>query len=117
MLPSNVTVLEGLPNGKIAAIAFKARALVKCDKYQDAKTLILDAVRRHPDEPDILIACGDVMMEYPTVGMAMSNAITVYQRAVALLKEQGNDVARLRQIEGRLRQAKDNLERLNRGGD
>ena len=56
------SVLSQMKNGQIAAIAFKARALAQCDRYDDAKKLILDAVRKHPDESDILVACGDVMM-------------------------------------------------------
>ena len=57
-------VLKGMPGGEMPSIAFKARALVHCDRYDDARKLILDAVRKYPGEPDILIACGDVMMTY-----------------------------------------------------
>ena len=102
-------VLASMPDGWIASIALKARALAQCDRYQEAKTLILDAVRKYPNEPDILIACGDVMMWYPTVGMSMANAVTSYQRAVGLLKLNGNDIKRQREVEGRLRKAQENL--------
>ena len=95
-------MLAGMPNGKIASIAFKARALANCDQYQEAKWLILDAVKRYPNEPDILIACGDVMMWYPTVGTAMENACNVYQRAIDLLRTRWDNVDRQREIEGRL---------------
>ena len=103
------SVLAQLPNGEASAIAFKARALAHCDKYQDAKKLILDAVRKYPHEPDILIACGDVMMAYPGSGTAMSNAAKAYQGATEILRQQGNDIARLRDIESRLERARDNL--------
>src|SRR5258708_39152693 len=67
-------ILASMPNGEIAALASKALAFTRCDRYQDAKRLILDAVKQYPKEPDILIACGDVMMVYPTVGPAMEMA-------------------------------------------
>jgi len=108
------SVLEQMPNGSMAAIAFKARALVQCDRYQDAKWLILDAVRHHPDEPDILIACGDVMMVYPRSGTAMSNATAVYGRAVEILERDGHDVSRLREIQERLKQASANLDQCKK---
>ena len=103
------SVLAHLPNGEIAAIAFKARALAQCDKYQDAKRLILDAVRKHPNEPDVLIACGDVMMVYPGSVTAMTNATDVYHRAIEIFQQLGSDVARLRDIEDRLNRARENL--------
>jgi tetratricopeptide (TPR) repeat protein len=102
------SVLGEMPKGAMPAIAFRARALVQCDRYGDAKDLIFDAVRKYPDEPDILIACGDVMMTYPTSSTAMSNASAVYTRAVDILKR-GMDIARLREIEGRLKRAQENL--------
>jgi tetratricopeptide (TPR) repeat protein len=102
-------VLKGMPGGQMPSIAFKARALVHCDRYDDARKLILAAVREHPDEPDILIACGDVMMAYPESSTAMSNAVAAYGRAVDILKKD-IDIARTREIEGRLRQAEHCLE-------
>ena len=53
-------VLKGMRGGEMPSIAFKARALVHCDRYDDARKLILDAVHKYPDQLDILIACGDV---------------------------------------------------------
>jgi hypothetical protein len=103
------SILAHLRNGEVPAIAFKARALAHCDKYQDAKKLIFDAVRKYPHEPDILIACGDVMMAYPGSGTAMSNATRVYRRATEILQQQGNDISRLRDIESRLVRAQENL--------
>jgi tetratricopeptide (TPR) repeat protein len=87
------SVMAQMPKGETAAIAFRARALAQCDRYNDARKLILDAVRRYPDEPDILIACGDVMMTYPDSSTAMSNASIAYNRAVEILKH-GIDIAR-----------------------
>jgi tetratricopeptide (TPR) repeat protein len=108
------SVFAQMPKGAIPAIAFRARALVLCDKYNDARELTLEAVRRHPDEPDILIACGDVMMNDPTVSStAMSNATAAYKRAVDILKR-GIDIARLRETEGRLKQAQESLLQCNR---
>jgi tetratricopeptide (TPR) repeat protein len=98
-------VLRGMPGGQVPSIAFKARALVHCDRYDDARKLVLDAVRKYPDEPDILVACGDVMMTHPGSSTAMSNAVAAYDRAVDILKK-GIDIARAREIEGRLRQAR-----------
>jgi tetratricopeptide (TPR) repeat protein len=108
------SVLAQMPGGSIAAIAFKARALVQCDRYQDAKGLILEGVRRHPEDADILIACGDVMMVYPRSGTAMSNATEVYRRAVEILEHERGDVTRLREIQARLKQARENLEQCKR---
>ncbi len=96
------SVLASMPNGQIASIAFKARALAQCDRYQEAKRMILDAVRQYPNEPDILIACGDVMMWYPNVSIFMENACDAYERAVELLKTQWDMIDRQREIEGRL---------------
>lgn len=104
-------VLKGMPDGQMPSIAFKARALVHCDRYDDARKLILDAVRKYPGEPDILIACGDVMMTYPDSSTAMSNAVAAYSRAVEILKKE-IDIARTREIEGRLQQAKHCLKRM-----
>jgi tetratricopeptide (TPR) repeat protein len=109
-------VLKSLPNGQMPAIAFKARALAQCDRYQEAKALILDAVRKYPNELDILIACGDVMMWYPGSETAMSNAARAYQRAVEILRLNDSDIQRQREIEGRLRQAKENLAACSAGG-
>ena len=95
-------ILASMPNGEIAALAFKARAFTRCDRYQDAKKLILDAVKNYPREPDILIACGDVMMVYPTVGPAMEMACRVYARAVDILASRWESIYRQREIEGRL---------------
>ena len=106
-------VLKEMPGGHMPSIAFKARALVHCDRYDDARKLVLDAVRKYPDEPDILIACGDVMMTYPDSSTAMSNAVAAYSGAVAILKR-GIDIARTREIEGRLQQAKHYLELAKR---
>jgi tetratricopeptide (TPR) repeat protein len=103
------SILACLPNGEMSAIAFNARALVQCDRYQDAKQLIRDAVRRHPDELEILIACGDVMMVYPNVGLAMANATEMYGQAAQILRHDGNDVVRLRKIGARLKGAQANL--------
>lgn len=105
--------LKGMPGGQIPSIAFKARALVFCDRYDDARKLILEAVRQYPDEPDILIACGDVMMTYPDSSTAMSNAVAAYGRAVDILKT-GIDIARTREIERRLSQARHCLDRCRR---
>jgi len=102
-------VLKGMPGGQMPSIAFKARALVHFDRYDDARKLILDAVRKYPDEPDILVACGDVMMTYPESSTAMSNAVAAYSRAVDILKK-GINIARTREIEGRLREAEHYLE-------
>jgi len=107
-------VLKGMPGGQMPSIAFKARALVHCDRYDDARILVLDAVRQYPDEPDILIACGDVMMTYPDSSTAMSNATAAYRRAVTILRE-GIDIARWREIEGRLAKATENLTRCKQG--
>jgi serine/threonine protein kinase len=106
-------VLKGMPGGQMPSIAFMARALVHCDRYDDARKLILDAVRKHPEEPDILIACGDVMMTYPGSSTAMSNAVAAYGRAVDILKK-GVDIARAREIEGRLETAKHYLDMAKR---
>ncbi len=102
-------ILKLLPNGQMPAIAFKARSLAQCDRYQEAKALILDAVRKYPNELDILIACGDVMMWYPQSETAMSNASRAYLWAVEMLKLNDNDSQRQREIERRLRQAQENL--------
>jgi len=99
--------LSQMPGGQAPAIAFKARSLVQCGQYQNAKKLIMEAVQSYPDNLDILIACGDIMMVYPGVGMAMANAVNVYQRAVDILQSEARDVSRLRDIEGRLRLARD----------
>lgn len=104
-------VLRGMPGGQMASVAFKARALVHCDRYDDARKLILDAVRKYPGEPDILIACGDVMMTYPDSSTAMSNAVAAYSRAVDILKKD-IDIARTKEIEGRLQQAEHCLKRM-----
>lgn len=106
-------VLKGMPGGQMPSIAFKARALVHCDRYDDARKLILEAVRRYPNEPDILIACGDVMMTYPDSSTAMSNAVAAYARAVDILNS-GIDIARTREIEGRLNHARNCLDRSRR---
>ena len=102
------SVLAQMKNGQIAAIAFKARALAQCDRYDDAKQLILEAMRKHPDDSDILVACGDVMMFKPGSLTAMTYAESTYRRAVNIL-EKGTDVSRLRDIEDRLRHAQKNL--------
>jgi serine/threonine protein kinase len=102
-------VLKGMPGGEMPSIAFRARALVHCDRYDDARKLVLDAVRKYPGEPDALIACGDVMMTHPDSSTAMSNAVTAYTGAVGILKK-GIDIARTREIEERLQEAKRYLE-------
>lgn len=107
------SVMAQMRNGRIAAIAFRARALVRCDRYGDAKDLIMAASRQYPDEPDIWVACGDVWMTYPDSSTAMSNASVAYYNALGLLKR-GNNVPRLREIEGRFRRAQENLERCKR---
>jgi hypothetical protein len=66
-------------------------------------------VRRHPDELEILIACGDVMMVYPNVGLAMANATEMYGRAAQILRHDGNDELRLRKLESRLKRAQAKL--------
>lgn len=106
-------VLKGMPGGQLPSIAFRARALVHCDRYDEARKLVLDAVRKYPGEPDILIACGDVMMTYPDSSTAMSNAVAAYGGAVAILKK-GIDIARTREIEGRFQTAKHYLELAKR---
>ena len=106
-------VLKGMPGGQIPSIAFRARALVHCDRYDEARKLVLDSVRKYPGEPDILIACGDVMMTYPESSTAMSNAVAAYSGAVAILKK-GIDIARTREIEGRLQNARHNLQLAKR---
>lgn len=106
-------VLKAMPGGHMPSIAFKARALVHCDRYDDARKLILEAVRKYPGEPDILIACGDVMMTHPDSSTAMSNAVAAYGRAVDILNK-GIDIARTREIEGRLSQARNCLDRCRR---
>lgn len=108
-------VLKSLPSGQIPAIAFKARVLAQCDRYQEAKALILDAVRKYPNELDILIACGDLMMWYPGSETAMSNAIRAYHRAAEILRLNASDIQRQREIEGRLRQAQENLRACSAG--
>jgi hypothetical protein len=95
-------ILAEMPNGHIASIAFKARALANCDQYQKAKWLIFDAVKKYPDEPDILVACGDVMMWFPTVLPAIENACSAYQRAIDILRTRWYSIDRQREIEGRL---------------
>lgn len=102
-------IVKGLPGGEVSAIAFRARALAQCDRYQKAKFFILDAVRNYPNELDILIACGDLMMWYPKSETAMSNAVTVYRRAVEILEIYGKDIQRQREIERRLLTAQANL--------
>ena len=70
--------------------------------------LILDAVRKHPDKSDILVACGDVMMFKRGSLTAMTYATSTYRRVVTIL-EKGTDVVRLREIEGRLKKAQQTL--------
>jgi serine/threonine protein kinase len=98
-------VLHALPNGAISAIAFRARALEACGRLQDAKHLLKDAISKHPHEPDIFIAFGDISMKYKQSGLAAQ----LYERAIAELRLSTYNIDRLREIEGKLSIARQNL--------
>jgi tetratricopeptide (TPR) repeat protein len=98
-------VLSALPDGAVAAIAFRARALNSCGRAHDAWCLLKESLVAHPEEADLLIAFGDIA--------SMQNhykpAADSYERAVAALRKGPHHINRLREIESRLRMVRQEL--------
>jgi serine/threonine protein kinase len=92
-------ILSALPDGTVASIAFRARALNSCGRAQDAWRLLTEGLVAHPEEPDLLIAFGDISSTHNHYKPAAES----YERAIAALRKGSHHIDRLREIEGRLR--------------
>ena len=90
-----------VPGFEGRAKAFRAHVLEENGQLQDARKLLLDAMKEHPQEPDLFIAYGDMAMKHHVPG----HAIDAYRAAVRLLQRQGDEIERLRDIERRLAEA------------
>jgi serine/threonine protein kinase len=95
-------VLSALPDGTVAAIAFRARALNSCGREQDAWRLLNEGLVAHPEEADLLIAFGDIAFMHNHHKPAAAS----YERAVTALRKSPHHVNRLREIESKLRRVK-----------
>jgi len=98
-------VLSALPDGTVAAIAFRARALNSCGRLEDAWRLLNEGLVAHPEEADLLIAFGDVAFMHNHYKPAAES----YERAVAALRKSPHQISRLREIESRLRMVRQEL--------
>jgi tetratricopeptide (TPR) repeat protein len=98
-------VLSALPDGTVAAIAFRARALNSCGHAHDAWRLLNEGLVAHPDEADLLIASGDLA----SMNNRYKPAVESYERAVAVLRKGPHHINRLREIESRLRVVRQEL--------
>lgn len=100
-------VLSALPDGTVAAIAFRARALNSCGRAQDAWRLLNEGLVAYPEEADLLIASGDIAFTHNHHKLAAGS----YERAIAALRNSPHHVNRLREIESRLRMVRQELSR------
>jgi Flp pilus assembly protein TadD len=82
--------------------AFWAHVLEENGQLQAARQLLLDAMKQHPDEPDLFVAYGDLAIKHNVPRFA----VDAYQQAVNLIRSQANQIERLRDIEGRLKRAR-----------
>jgi hypothetical protein len=98
-------VLSGLPDGTVASIAFRARALNSCGRPQYGWRLLNEGLVAHPEEADLLIAFGDIA----STRNHYEPAAEVYERAVAALRKGPHQIKRLREIESRLRMVRQEL--------
>jgi serine/threonine protein kinase len=98
-------VLSALPDGTVAAIAFRARALNSCGRAQDAQRVLSEGLVVHPREADLLIAFGDIAFMHNHYEPAAAS----YERAVAALRKSPHHINRLREIESRLRMVRQEL--------
>jgi tetratricopeptide (TPR) repeat protein len=98
-------VLSALPDGTVAAIAFRARALNSCGRAQDAWRLLNEGLVAHPEKADLLIAFGDIASMHNHYKPAAES----YERAVTALRKSPHHVNRLREIERRLRMVRQEL--------
>jgi uncharacterized protein HemY len=94
-----------LPDGTVAAIAFRARALNSCGRVQDAWHLLNKSLLTHPEEPDLLIAFGDIAF----IHNQNKTAVELYERAIAALRKNAHHINHLREIEGKLRMVRQKL--------
>jgi serine/threonine protein kinase len=98
-------VLSALPDGTVAAIAFRARALNSCGRAQNARRVLNEGLVAYPEEADLLIAFGDIASTHNHYKAAAES----YERAVAALRKGPHHISRLREIESRLRMVRQEL--------
>jgi predicted Zn-dependent protease len=98
-------VLSALPDGAVAAIAFRARALNSCGRAQDAWRLLDESLVAHPEESELLIVFGDIAFMHNHY----NDAAESYERAIAALRNGQHHTNRLREIESRLRMVRQEL--------
>ena len=67
--------------------AFRAHVLEENGRLQDAKKLLLSAMKDHPDEPDIFATYGDLAMKH----RMPEQAAEAYRRAVHIIKGTSNN--------------------------
>jgi tetratricopeptide (TPR) repeat protein len=76
-------VLSALPDGSVAAIAFRARALNSCERALDAWRLLNEGLVAHPEGADLPIAFGDIAFMHHHYNPAAES----YERAIAALRK------------------------------
>jgi tetratricopeptide (TPR) repeat protein len=98
-------VLGALPDRKVSAIAFRARALSSCGRAPDALRLLNDGLVADPEAADLLCAFGDIesMLNH------YEPAVESYERAIAALCKGPHQINYLREIEGKLSVARQKL--------
>lgn len=81
--------------------AFWAHVLEENGQLQRARSLLLDAMKEHPEEPDVFVAYGDLAMKHNVPRFA----VEAYRNAIRLITGQSHSIERLREIEERLHRA------------
>jgi len=81
--------------------AFRAYVLEQCGHVQSARKLLLEAMKEHPEEPDIYVAYGDLAIKQSVPHFA----VDAYRAAIQCIRLQPHDIERLREVESRLEQA------------
>jgi hypothetical protein len=64
-------VMAQMPHGRKVSVGFRSRALLKCNRYDRARDLVMIVTQRYPDDPNIWVACGDVFID--ASGLSYSN--------------------------------------------
>jgi tetratricopeptide (TPR) repeat protein len=81
--------------------AFWAHILEENGQLQTARSLLLAAMKEHPNEPDVFIAYGDLALKNRVPG----HAVNAYHTALQIMKARPHQVEYLRSIEQKLQNA------------
>jgi predicted Zn-dependent protease with MMP-like domain len=87
------------------ALVLKAESLVLLDRWEEAENLLVDSAHAHPDEPALLLAAADLVVDFHTGdAAALEEAYEMAARGEALVdddKDEPELLTELQRVQGR----------------